>query len=625
MAHVVKALEKDAKTKTCMTFLKPDLQAAAKKLDLAVSGNKDELCKRILQKMKRHSKEKKKEKVEAFSREKRREIHEEKKEVRKEEDDMKICMSHTAIQLKGFLEKLGVAGISKLTTKEKRCNELIKRGYKWKYEEEEKKAPLAKPAHKIKSKSKSPDRPTKAFQPNYVKTTVSIPQMQKQLAMVATYMSSQPACAMVRNSFGSLYTFQQAMQFILNELTKQSTRILPPAEDVANQQFMQCFVKDVLARSQDRAYRDGGVPSVFQLLKEDVKEFFKCKRIGTESNFGSAFLVYARNGATHSRLPIAVMKLVLYKGRKFSNPYCEALHELVIGFALNTLRSKIPTFTYTYGGFYCDLKQSENGPECSERNEQKSTLLTLQESITAPIGGKDFFKLMYKRKLTRKEIVKHCMDIFKQVAHALYIANKELAYMHFDLHSENVLLQELDVPMDVVCKTDKYNFTLRDVRFIPRIIDYGMSVCTINGNVIHSLQFSHPEDLTRSCKYLRNEVMQNLGGCQGTYNYPTYDIWRYCTAMFVELYYVAGGASEKFGDIAEEVFYDCQKPVFGLIQRQAEKADNDSFKRIATWGFISFAGKIEDDDDRYYFGLIKDSEVWKKDCGDWLNHVMKYK
>lgn len=150
-------------------------------------------------------------------------------------------------------------------------------------------------------------------------------------------------------------------------------------------------------------------------------------------------------------------------------------HEALIGMgALNNLRDKIPTFMYIYGTFMCDP------PILDDNNE----VLTWCPSKTNPItylvlenieGASSLKALMWD--ITENEY----LEIYLQILNAINVASKAFDYTHYDLHSENVLIQTLSYYVLIPLYNNNGTFSYIRTKRLVRIIDYGFSHIKLQG------------------------------------------------------------------------------------------------------------------------------------------------
>lgn len=142
-------------------------------------------------------------------------------------------------------------------------------------------------------------------------------------------------------------------------------------------------------------------------------------------------------------------------------------------YAINKLRYKIPTFMYTLGMFNCSGSVEQNSEQlCESKNGHSNPYLVLEK-----IPGKTLRDLLVNRELTFEQ----WLVIFFQILLSLEIAQREIKFTHFDLHTSNVMIRN----------TESYNISLDNVTYTinnpihtPVIIDYGMSAVEIDGHTI---------------------------------------------------------------------------------------------------------------------------------------------
>lgn len=149
---------------------------------------------------------------------------------------------------------------------------------------------------------------------------------------------------------------------------------------------------------------------------------------------------------------------------------------------INKLRYIIPTFMYTFDIFSC------NPPS-------KSTGNLKIESMCKKSKNKSFYIMCEKvdgqtmRQLIRGDIeFKDWLFIFLQILLSLEIAQSKLSFTHFDLHTNNTIIQ--------TNKTISYNVNINDTTYCvknsnltPVIIDFGLSTVKIEGKTVGSRDF----------------------------------------------------------------------------------------------------------------------------------------
>jgi serine/threonine protein kinase len=155
------------------------------------------------------------------------------------------------------------------------------------------------------------------------------------------------------------------------------------------------------------------------------------------------------------------------------------IYEFLVGLCMNTLRHSMNNFVFTFGIF--------------NNSDQEDVLLI--ESVKP---GKTFAKLIAEMEnMTEIFFLSH----FVQILIALQIAQDSVDFTHYDLHSENVLIEEIDC-----CDVEKgeevvYVFEYGNIKYgLPttynmKIIDFGNSYvkrdCVNNSNFLKIKGFTH--------------------------------------------------------------------------------------------------------------------------------------
>lgn len=213
------------------------------------------------------------------------------------------------------------------------------------------------------------------------------------------------------------------------------------------------------------------------------------------------------------------------------------LHETAIGYLLNRLcdqHIQRNVFVYTYSGFLCNPE--EQGSEHVETHFdhlkvfvsqqylgktnaiEKELKIYLDELRSQNVSSETQIKLGYK-------LVHH---VLLQVAHALYVAQKHLQFMHYDLHTNNVLLRRASPNEMISLRFEdlKVQLKLHEVRLLPTIIDYGYSACKTQDGVMLPNRWSFKET---------NMIALGNGSIETGWFLPYFDLYRYTTCVFLHL------------------------------------------------------------------------------------------
>lgn len=184
--------------------------------------------------------------------------------------------------------------------------------------------------------------------------------------------------------------------------------------------------------------------------------FHDLKRIGEESVYGYALSTFLSKTAD---------AFIIKTPRSIADDNLQ--HELVIGlYGLNALRRKVLNFAYVFGGFQCSPTVLKNKTVKSWCNNQHLPVnYVVYENITNSITLDQ-----YVRTCSPKEF----LDKFLQICLALHEANVECQFTHYDLHSQNVLVRNLNKK-----KSLRYKIGTKDLFIntdgLSTIIDYGQS------------------------------------------------------------------------------------------------------------------------------------------------------
>lgn len=153
------------------------------------------------------------------------------------------------------------------------------------------------------------------------------------------------------------------------------------------------------------------------------------RRIGNPSAVG---IVYSYNLSQNPNVEFVIKTL------NPSSASNETFKELIIsefakGIKINKLREHIPNFIITLGGFECYSNDAE--PICTGFSADKVQFLML-EKINNAITFQDYIS---NTQITVLPIV---LGI-QQIAAALYYAQRDLHFTHYDLHTGNIMVTDL--------------------------------------------------------------------------------------------------------------------------------------------------------------------------------------
>jgi hypothetical protein len=322
------------------------------------------------------------------------------------------------------------------------------------------------------------------------------------LDFIVKYISSEPKC-------------QENITSVDKELKQ---NLEPLFEDFDTQQKIACYIKEILSSVTNFAYQNNTNNNSLGLtaITDGLSKYMNWKLLA-KGEYGATFL----STAPESQDPLCIVKTTTKK----ENLKGLTLHELAIGFALNTIRDVIaPFFTYCYAGFYCDFSEMDvSNPMCKEATPTKVDVMMFQQYIEA--ADKHLAKWIWSNQtqLSEQAIFDIIDENFLLVAYALHKAQQSIKFVHFDLHGENVLIRRNQNKQSVEITIGDFNKKIRPT-FIPTIIDYGHSVCTIDGKILYN------------CWPIYNTNIISIGnGSTTQYFIPLYDLYRYISFVLTFL------------------------------------------------------------------------------------------
>ena len=413
-----------------------------------------------------------------------------------------------------------------------------------------------------------------------------------------------PNCQTAYGASGEQYSME--MTKLKNILTRcfSSTNIFSPTKDYQDQVYLECFVRDVLDCVRDSRFDNS---EKVQIITEDMKKWFSFTKLNTKSKFGSVYKTYLREDKSK---PFAITKLAQQFGSKGS---AENYHELAIGYVLNQLRREIPYFSYTYGGFLCDGKQSRDDLTCNPNSTgNQITTVTMQECVPVIEGTYIYELINSSKKVSAKKLKQIFLDVMIQVAHALATAQKACKFMHYDLHAQNVVIRKTS-PKNIKCKGDGYDVELKDVEYVPVIIDYGKSALTYRAGSKDI--FVSPGDVDDKPK-----VLEELANDPKGYFLPAYDIYRFFLDTFDDM----ADRIEKNDEVRSE-FRECLLAFMKPYQERESYAKSPKLKKFLKADTMTdlLTLYFDTDGDIVTFINVKDKDVMNFPISKVINALAK--
>lgn len=213
------------------------------------------------------------------------------------------------------------------------------------------------------------------------------------------------------------------------------------------------------------ANKNRDATDVLLRLNERINEWFKSiRKISEDTVGGDVYL------ATVLAPDIdIIVKTVKEKApdSDLKRSETELLREYFIGAnVINRLRYIIPTFMYTLGAFGCPKKTE---PLCGDG-------IPYPYIVVENIPGVSLFELIKSKKLS----FQRWLLLFMQVLLSLEVAQRECEFTHYDLHTRNIMVREVDqFSYDVTVGSSVYSIT--NVSEIPVLIDFGLTSVTLDG------------------------------------------------------------------------------------------------------------------------------------------------
>jgi len=215
----------------------------------------------------------------------------------------------------------------------------------------------------------------------------------------------------------------------------------------------------------------------------------------------------------------SINDMVIIKTSKTKKDNRGILFEYFIGtIGINKLRTLIPNFAYTLAIFKCNpLVMSEDKvidiKKFCKNDSEDTRFYVVYEKIKG-ISMNDFVHSMLPGEEDK------LLGYIIQIVFALIIAQREIGYVHYDLHTDNIMLRKLPHPKVIEYDIDGKIYRI-ETDAIPTIIDYGFShfVCggiPLGGKTFTDLGIiptlsSKGFDLYKMIMYTLNGVFNKTG------------------------------------------------------------------------------------------------------------------
>jgi hypothetical protein len=226
-------------------------------------------------------------------------------------------------------------------------------------------------------------------------------------------------------------------------------------------------------------FSEGSSKTEYGLKKPSVevkKWFKKIKKLSVNSNSSFVYLV---NIFTVQ----IIIKTYKNKGLKSIN---DILREYLIGInSINSLRYKVPSFMYTFGAFSCNIPNDKGEIELEKlcNNKKEEAVYVMYEKIK----GITLKKLLRSNNKKDDISFKTWLEIFMQILLGLEVAQRDIEFTHFDLHTDNIMLNTKNTTYEI--NLDNYTYIINNPLIKPVIIDFGLSTSRIDNRPIGSFDF----------------------------------------------------------------------------------------------------------------------------------------
>ena len=170
----------------------------------------------------------------------------------------------------------------------------------------------------------------------------------------------------------------------------------------------------------------------------------------------------------------SINDMVVIKTAKKKKDNLDILYEYFIGsIGINKLRNLIPNFAYTLAIFKCnplpiDKSNEIDAEEFCNDDSDDSRFYVVYERI--PGMSLDSFIKHIKTKSDVQRLISYILQIIL----ALQVAQQEIGFVHYDLHTDNIILRKLPEPIVVEYNINNKIYKI-ETDAIPTTIDYGFS------------------------------------------------------------------------------------------------------------------------------------------------------
>lgn len=211
------------------------------------------------------------------------------------------------------------------------------------------------------------------------------------------------------------------------------------------------------------------------VLKKDFRKFIR--KIELLENAGANGNIYMTDFFLDTQFVI--------KFPNYNDNIDTTVREYFIGTkSINNLRYLVPTFVYTLGSFMCpginEIDKTKKPMEVFCNNSSGVRPFILYEKIPD-----DSITALFKKEELNFQ---KWLVIFFQLLLGLEVAQKEVRFTHFDMHTENVLVRRKD-DYNYNVNLDMFTYSVNNPYFIPAVIDFGASTSYIEEKYVGCCDF----------------------------------------------------------------------------------------------------------------------------------------
>ena len=253
-----------------------------------------------------------------------------------------------------------------------------------------------------------------------------------------------------------------------SDVSSRISMILSQAYPTGSDMRAVFYLIDTLFLSKSsKKIREKGLYSLTKNMKDCVK---KMEHLPVKSKEGFIYITHFFTSNVQ----------VIIKVPQTSKGIESKVREYFIGIkAINNLRYISPSFVYTLGAFLCPAPGKTGEISCDV--SCKNTAFVFYEKIL----GESVQTLLKNDSLDFAQF----LLILLQLLLGLEVAQREVRFTHFDLHTDNVMVRVGTGDSTSITHLDMHTYIINQPEFIPVVIDFGASTAYIEGKYIGSYDY----------------------------------------------------------------------------------------------------------------------------------------